>query len=1313
MPRRNPIWLYLIAAALTALAPGVARAALSVYHSARDDGAPSAPAVIRGHTLVHIYFDNGTFPASPAAQCTPSGGDEICQIAVRFSTTGDLAIVDVAWAEPFVEDDEPIVRANERNGTGGDAYEGHLGPTKIATVAVSGTRGQLLLQTPGPPDSAGQFGFVDKDGSILTVGASGVVLAEMPSLPWRSLSAHTGRSCGVLGNSEVRCWGPPFSSGPPPGSYRQVVVGSGFGCALDWADSVTCWGTSPPTLAGPSYRQLAAGTAHVCALTVDREVECFGGAIGAPPVDAGPFTMVSRGFDHACAIQVDGAVVCWGDSFFGKTTPPAGSFVELAGGGDHTCGIKADGSVTCWGLDSSGQSTPTGIPGGRTVIEVTAGADHTCVVLDDASVVCWGANGSGQATPPVGAFRSVTAEIDYSCGVHTDGSAECWGDSAMITTADEPPALAFPQVAADDTHSCEIGIDGALLCFGAITTPPTNGPYVQLDAGGGFGCAVDSASTGDCWGSVVPSGFPGGAFTQIVTGSDHACGLRPDASVVCWGANGSGQAVAPPGSFLKLAGSMGFNCALDTSGEVACWGANGDGQSTPPSGTFQDIYTGGTFGCGRHLDGSLECWGSNFSGESTPPSGAFQLASLGEEHGCGLRHDGTLDCWGNDLDGQASPPALPYASLGAGGTHTCGVGDSGALSCFGDNSSLQSTPIFDADADRFEEPVDNCPVLFNTSQLDGDGDGVGDACDNCLAFHNSDRFDRDGDGVGDACDNCVDTANGPLPQPDSDGDGLGDACEPFVISVAEVPGSAFAGASATRGAVANATSPAYELRMTCPSQVTVAKVELGLKLPQSISAETAIFGGCQVGGSECGCDAADCTNAADGGLGANIDRSRSFVLAPQPEFPNTLHFSLVSENHGGGPSTRDLCFGNATGEETLARIEVLEIPTDGSSAQVTVDGLFEAASRDSNFDGEGFSDASDTAIPEGNWAFAVGPADAPVKFLVSPAPGDTTGRQYVVKLESNVELHRVTFGVSVPAGTPLDAYRFLGCSSQGFLDTPYATCETFDTVCPAPSEFVGGSVDLCNSFAVGPDAFMTNPNAVFFTLQGDLPADIDPVDGTLVNVTDIPGNMIDDDDDGLVDNPGKVTLGLIEVPAGAAHITPTITLNGAIEVAPTSLFVVPGGGSFTPANVALNGTAATSEDSDGDGVSNDTDNCVFAANATQTDFGGLNMIVADGRGDACQCGESNGDGRILPSGHPEGIGAGDVVDLQMVLADPKENSEEDKRCSVSPAASGAQNPAPSNILDVIALQEAVADVPGALIESVCLRATAAGLDDDS
>ncbi len=54
-------------------------------------------------------------------------------------------------------------------------------------------------------------------------------------------------------------------------------------------------------------------------------------------------------------------------------------------------------------------------------------------------------------------------------------------------------------------------------------------------------------------------------------------------------------------------------------------------------------------------------------------------------------------------------------------------------------------------------------------------------------------------------------------------------------------------------------------------------------------------------------------------------------------------------------------------------------------------------------------------------------------------------------------------------------------------------------------------------------------------------------------------------------------------------------------------------------------------DADGDGVPDASDNCPYEPNADQTDSGGVDTPVADGIGDACQCGDVNDDGAVTSS----------------------------------------------------------------------------------
>jgi hypothetical protein len=78
------------------------------------------------------------------------------------------------------------------------------------------------------------------------------------------------------------------------------------------------------------------------------------------------------------------------------------------------------------------------------------------------------------------------------------------------------------------------------------------------------------------------------------------------------------------------------------------------------------------------------------------------------------------------------------------------------------------------------------------------------------------------------------------------------------------------------------------------------------------------------------------------------------------------------------------------------------------------------------------------------------------------------------------------------------------------------------------------------------------------------------------------------------------------------------------------------GGTFRHAGYGLSAYYATwvppgGTDTDHDGADDVCDNCKYVSNAAQTDSGGIGTTLADGMGDACQCGDVTGDGRVLDS----------------------------------------------------------------------------------
>ncbi|MEO2004069.1 MAG: zinc-binding dehydrogenase, partial [Candidatus Poribacteria bacterium] len=72
--------------------------------------------------------------------------------------------------------------------------------------------------------------------------------------------------------------------------------------------------------------------------------------------------------------------------------------------------------------------------------------------------------------------------------------------------------------------------------------------------------------------SAIPEGLGytkyGGTFVEVGAGAQHSCGLKTDATIVCWGDNGSGQ-TAPPAGLVPLG-------PLPSIGDHSCDGVDDD-----------------------------------------------------------------------------------------------------------------------------------------------------------------------------------------------------------------------------------------------------------------------------------------------------------------------------------------------------------------------------------------------------------------------------------------------------------------------------------------------------------------------------------------------------------------------------------------------------------------------------------------------------------------------------------------------------------------------------------------------------------------
>jgi alpha-tubulin suppressor-like RCC1 family protein len=68
----------------------------------------------------------------------------------------------------------------------------------------------------------------------------------------------------------------------------------------------------------------------------------------------------------------------------------------------------------------------------------------------------------------------------------------------------------------------------------------------------------------------------------------------------------------------KIAVGNTHACAIRLNNTVVCWGKNYNGQAEPPEGLMaKEIVAGGSHSCALKLNNTVECWGSILN----PPSG--------------------------------------------------------------------------------------------------------------------------------------------------------------------------------------------------------------------------------------------------------------------------------------------------------------------------------------------------------------------------------------------------------------------------------------------------------------------------------------------------------------------------------------------------------------------------------------------------------------------------------------------------------------------------------------------------------------------
>ena len=173
--------------------------------------------------------------------------------------------------------------------------------------------------------------------------------------------------------------------------------------------------------------------------------------------------------------------------------------------------------------------------------------------------------------------------------------------------------------------------------------------------------------------------------------------------------------------------------------------------------------------------------------------------------------------------------------------------------------------------------------------------------------------------------------------------------------------------------------------------------------------------------------------------------------------------------------------------------------------------------------------------------------------------------------------------------------------------------------------------------------------------------------------------------------------------AGVGRVTTTGPPQVANVLNGTNMLTAGGGGSITLVSPAHSNVAGltrigvisalhldlvgASPDTDGDGVPDNTDNCPHAANADQLNRGSVGSATPDLIGDACQCGDVNGDGRVTT--------VDSVVALRSQLIPPTATMTQPQLCNVG----GSR----LTTADVTIIKRALLTPATATIQQVCAR----------
>ncbi len=482
-------------------------------------------------------------------------------------------------------------------------------------------------------------------------------LAATEAVNWIQVSAGRETTCGIhsngLGNGQLFCWGSNASDqlgiAQQPklwavGIPEPVISAPGLSPDTDWIEvraaekhtcgirqqagknTLWCWGFR-------SGGRLGDGNS---ARKPDSSVELLQVVSGTSTIPETDWTSIAIGNAHSCGVRgTTNTLWCWGRNSFGQIgnsnagfsnavplqeSTSATDWVKVFANNNQTCGLKLSGKVSCWGANYHGQIgngkvsrdqlTPTAVTGTNTWSAVAVGNKHTCAIAANTvpiKVLCWG-------TAEKFALGKIVSETSRAVQV---GTATNWlslsagGKNTaeyMFTLGLQGSSTTANRMSAwGSNRQGMLGNgDAAFLPLQAPIAVTDTAAWKKISAGSSHACGIKANGTLYCWGTggelgngsfdtATPTlvGVSTDTWLTVDAGVQHSCAIKLDNSLWCWGYGGTGAlgdglssdsinsivTVKAPGiKWASVSAGLFFTCAIDTIGDLYCWGSNGDGQ---------------------------------------------------------------------------------------------------------------------------------------------------------------------------------------------------------------------------------------------------------------------------------------------------------------------------------------------------------------------------------------------------------------------------------------------------------------------------------------------------------------------------------------------------------------------------------------------------------------------------------------------------------------------------------------------------------------------------------------------------------------